>query len=150
MRATRVLSMVLLTAALALVGCDKKADGKAGDKAGDKKAAAAKGGDKGGLPSLSAGDFYKDFTSLKGMAVMKKYGKGVVVSGKVLKTITEANGSMALWLDAGNGNWVSLKFADKGEAAKKKGLKKGADVKAQCKVGGASGKFVATTACALK
>ena len=75
MRATRVLSMVLLTAALALVGCDKKADGKAGDKAGDKKAAAAKGGDKGGLPSLSAGDFYKDFTSLKGMAVMKKYGK---------------------------------------------------------------------------
>ena len=57
---------------------------------------------------------------------------------------------MAIWLDAGNGNWVSLKFADKGEAAKKKELKKGSDVKAQCKVGGAAGKYVATTGCALK
>ncbi len=121
MRATRVFTMLALAATLGLAGCDKKGDsGKAAGKAGDKKGASTKAGDNGGLPALSAGDLFKDASSLKGAAIMKKYGKGVVVHGKVLRTITEANGSMAVWLDTGDGKWISLKFADKGEAAKKK------------------------------
>ena len=147
MRAIRVLTIVTLTAAMALSGCDKKADGAKKD---DKKAASKKAGDKAGPATMAAGDFFKEFNSLKPMEVMKKYRQGVTVSGKVLKTITEMDKSMKIWLDAGGGNWVSLKFADKGEAAKKKGLKKGADVSSQCKIGGGSGKFVALTNCTLK
>jgi len=99
---------------------------------------------------MTAPDFYKDFTSLKGMDVINKYKDGVTVSGTVLRTGEEGDGSMFVHLDAGGGKWVALSFADKGAAAKAKGVKQGDAVKAKCKVGGADANYVMNTDCELQ
>jgi hypothetical protein len=57
---------------------------------------------------------------------------------------------MFVHLDAGGGKWVSLAFADKGAAAKAKGVKQGDPLKAKCKVGGAADTYVMNTDCELQ
>lgn len=107
----------------------------------------AKGG---AAPEMSAIDFYRDFNALEGAAVMKKYWDGVVVTGAVLRTINEMDGSHHVWLDANGGQYVSLSFADKGAAAKAKGFKKGHSVTARCDVGGGIGNYIMILHCELK
>lgn len=145
--------MLSLAALLALGGaaCKKKDDnhgaastGGSAPTAEAKTAPAPKG-----PPELTAPDFFKDYNSLKGMEVMDKYGDGVVVSGTVKRTIEEMDGSLKVWLDAGDPNWVSLGFKDNGAAAKSKGVKAGDQVKAKCQVGGAMGKQIMNIDCEL-
>ncbi len=148
MRISRLFAIALLaTATIATTGCKK--DKKEG---GDEPAAKTGGGDKpAAVAELDAAAFYKDFNSLEGMAVIEKYEAGVIVSGKVLRTITEESGKMAVWLDSGEGTWVSLDFKDEGKAAKDKGVKEGDTVKAHCQVGGSDGaKYVMNIDCELK
>jgi len=143
----RISKLVVLLGVLALValgGCGKKKEGEGG---GGGTASAGGGG---GAGEMTAPDFYKDFTSLKGMDVINKYKDGVVVSGSVLRTGEEGDGSMFVHLDAGEGKWVALSFADKGAAAKAKGVKQGDAVKARCKVGGADANYVMNTDCELQ
>jgi len=148
MRTTRLIAIALLATVTAAAGCkkDKKeGEGAATDPAGK---SAAKGG---GIPDLDAAAFYKDFNTLDGMAALDKYGDGVIVSGKVLRTIEEASGSTVVWLDSGEGTWVSLGFKDSGAAVKAKAIKEGDTVKAQCEVGGSDGaKYVMNIDCELK
>ncbi len=138
-------------------GCDKGSSEKTGDTSakGSKTATAAtakpaKTAKAPKIEEMAAAFFFRDYKSLKGMALLNKYSKGVIVGGPILKIITEMDKSMAVWLDAGSGNWVSMKFKDKGAAARKAKVKKGHHLKAQCKVGGAADKYVALIDCVFK
>ena len=149
----RIASILAIAIALALAACgDKDKDTNEGTKAdptsADTPATAAKPA--AGPPTLTAPEFFADYSSLQGMEVLDKYGDGVVVSGKVLRTIEEMDGSLVVWLDAGDGKWVSLGFADKGEAAKAQGVAKDSEVTAACKVGGAMDSYVMNIDCELK
>lgn len=145
MRTTLAIALFATLAATAACKKDKSEDKKGG---GEKPVAEEKGG---GIPDLDAAAFYKDFNALDGMKALDKYGDGVIVSGKVLRTIEEATGSLVVWLDSGEGTWVSLGFKDDGAAAKEKGIKEGDTVKAQCAVGGSDGaKYVMNVDCELK
>ena len=140
------LSVVVAVLALVALGaCGKKKEGEGGG-GGE----TASGGTGGGAAEMTADAFFKDFTSLKGMDAINKYKDGVVVSGPVLRTGEEGDGSMFVHLDAGGGKWVALGFADKGAAAKAKGVKQGDAVKAKCKVGGADANYVMNTDCELQ
>jgi hypothetical protein len=146
MRISKLIVVLGVLALLAFAGCNKKKEGEGGTGTGSGTDTAGGGG--GG--EMTAPDFYKDFTSLKGMDVINKYKDGVVVSGTVLRTGEEGDGSMFVHLDAGDGKWVALSFADKGAAAKAKGVKQGDAVKAKCKVGGADANYVMNTDCELQ
>lgn len=144
MRSTIAIALfAILTATTACKKDEKKEGGGAGgDTSGPKG---------GGIPDLEAAAFYKDFNSLDGMKALDKYGDGVIVTGKVLRTIEEGDGSTVVWLDSGEGTWVSLGFKDGGAAVKAKGTKEGDTVKAQCDVGGSDGsKYVMNVDCELK
>jgi hypothetical protein len=153
MKKLSLITLTLIGSMLFAAACGDKKDkdkGAADEGASDKaQPAEKKAPPKAAAAEMAAPDFFKDYNSLQGMEVMDKYGKGVTVHGTVLRTIEEMDGSIAVWLDAGDGNWVSLKFADKGEAAKGKGVKKDDTVKAQCQVGGASDKYVMNIDCKL-
>ncbi|HEY8144930.1 MAG TPA: hypothetical protein VIG06_19760 [Kofleriaceae bacterium] len=137
--------VVAMLALVALGACGKKKEGEGGG--GGETAAGGSGG--GGGAEMTADAFFKDFTSLKGMDAINKYKDGVVVSGPVLRTGEEGDGSMFVHLDAGGGKWIALSFTDKGAAAKAKGVKQGDSLKAKCKVGGADANYVMNTDCEL-
>ncbi len=128
---------------------EKTAASSATGKAATNAPSPARPAKKAGPPQMSAPAFYKDYKSLKGMAVFKKYGSGVIVSGKVKRTFKEMDGAFKVNLDAGGKNWVSLSFKDKGAAAKSKKLKAGDQAKARCKVGGAMGNYIMNIDCEL-
>jgi hypothetical protein len=141
MRISKLLAILAMLAFLATGGCGKKKEGEGDTTTG--------GGGGGASAEMSAPDFYKDFTSLKGMDAINKYKDGVTVSGPVLRTGEEGDGSMFVHLDAGEGKWIALSFTDKGAAAKAKGVKQGDALKAKCKVGGADANYVMNTDCEL-
>ncbi len=149
----RKIAIVFALASLAsLTACDKKgadqksepaAAGKAAPAASEKPAAKA-------AAEVTAPDFFAHYSSLKGMEVLDAYPDGVTVSGTVLRTIEEMDGSLAVWLDAGDGKWVSLGFADQGAAAKARGVEKGDTVKAHCSIGGMDVKYIMNIDCELR
>ena len=143
MRISKLVTCLGVVALLALGGCGKKKEGEGGG------GETASGGAGGGAGEMTADAFYKDSTSLKGMDAINKYKDGVVVSGPVLRTGEEGDGSMFVHLDAGGGKWIALSFTDKGAAAKAKGVKQGDSLKAKCKVGGADANYVMNTDCEL-
>jgi|GEM_PF-3404619 len=140
--------MILATLSLVLGACGEKGGQESaggGGEAAPEKAAPA------GPESFDAAGLFKAFGETKGMDAMKRWKPGVIVKGKVLRTITEMDESMKVWLDAGEGNYISLTFSDKGAAAKEAKLDKGADVDATCKsVGGGMDKYVMLLDCELK
>ena len=99
---------------------------------------------------FKAAAFYKDFTTIKGLAVMKKYmNKKVAITGTVLKGF-DFGRSYQLWIKAGEKARLVAKFADNGAGAKKKGLKTGSTVKVLCKTGGRAGRAIHLSACVLQ
>jgi len=145
MRISRLMVVLSVVALVALGACGKKKEGEGG---GEGTATSGSGGG-GGASEMTAEAFFQDFTSLKGMDAINKYKDGVTVSGTVLRTGEEGDGSMFVHLDAGGGKWVALTFTDKGAAAKAKGVKQGDPLKAKCKVGGADANYVMNTDCEL-
>jgi hypothetical protein len=137
-----IMYSVAIALALSAGACSKDKD-KAGGSTGETKAAA-------GPKKMAAPEFYKHYQTLDGMKVLEEYKDGVTVSGTVLRTIEEETGSVVVWLDAADGNWVSLSFTDSGKAAKDKGVKQGDTVTAKCQVGGASGKYIMNTDCVME
>ena len=67
------------------------------------------------------------------MDAINKYKDGVTVSGPVLRTGEEGDGSMFVHLDAGGGKWVALTFTDKGAPPRPRASSR-ATLKAKCKV----------------
>jgi hypothetical protein len=140
---------ISLALTLALAACGDKDENKSDNEpAGKGTPAAAKPA--AGPPALTAPEFFADYNSLEGMEVLDRYGDGVTVSGTVLRTIEEMDGSLVVWLDAGDGNWVSLGFTDQGAAAKDKGVAADSEVTATCKVGGGMDKYIMNIDCELK
>ena len=150
MRIGKLVAILSVLALVALGACNKKKEGEGGGEAtAGGGGGASGGGGGGGGGEMTAEAFFQDFTSLKGMDAINKYKDGVVVSGTVLRTGEEGDGSMFVHLDAGGGKWVALAFTDKGAAAKAKGVKQGDSLKAKCKVGGAADTYVMNTDCEL-
>jgi hypothetical protein len=149
-------SIVIALALLVAPACKKK-EGEGGKPAEgaktDKPAeGAAKPAESGGAPAMEAPALFADYNApgQDGLALMKKWENGVAVSGTVKRVITEEAGNVAVWLDGGDKNNVSLGFTDEGKAAKDKGVKEGDKVSAQCKIGGASGTLMMLIDCVLK
>jgi hypothetical protein len=148
----RLVSIALIATLSLTTACkkdDKKPEeggpaAKTEEKTEEKKAAPA------GPKEMTAEAFVTDFLGEKdGMALLDRYRDGIVVTGNVKQTIEEMDGSLAVWLDAGNPKYVSLGFKDQGAAAKSKGLKQGDAVKARCQVGGGMDNYVMVTDCEL-
>jgi hypothetical protein len=104
----------------------------------------------GSAPTLTAPAFFKEFNTLVGAQAMTRYKNGLVVSGSVLRTIKEMNGSQHVWLDATGGNYISLAFADKGASVVAKGIKKGDSVTARCDLLGGIDKYIMVGSCTLQ
>ncbi len=139
------LAITLFAALTTVAACkkdDKKTEGSGATASGETE--------KKSIPDLDAAAFYADWQSLDGLKALDKYGDGVIVSGTVKQTIEEMDGSVAVWLDSGNGTWISLGFKDAGKAVKDKGIKQGDTVKAQCDVGGSDTNYVMNIDCELK
>lgn len=134
----KMLFVMIAAIALSAAACKKKEDKGSGGTAAS------------GPKTMTAQQLFEDFTKLSGADALNAYRDGVIVSGTVLRTGEEGDGSTFVHLDAGNGKWVLLAFADKGAAAKSKGLKKGDAVTAKCGVGGSDGMQVMNTDCELK
>ena len=142
MKSSKLVLVFVVLAFVALGGCKKKEGEGGGGTAGE--------GGGGGAKEMTAEEFYKDFSGLSGMDALNKYKDGVTVSGTVLRTGEEMDGSMFVHVDAGGGKWVALTFTDKGAAAKGKGIKQGDPIKAECKVGGMADNYVMNTDCTMK
>lgn len=142
------LTHVALAFTLALTACKK--DDKKGEEGGG-AAAKPEAAEKAGPKEMTAEAFVADYLGEKdGMKLLDRYRDGVVVSGTVQRTIEEMDGSTVVWLDAGGGKWVSVGFADKGAAAKAKGIKAGDAAKARCQVGGGMDNYVMVIDCELQ
>ncbi len=155
---TRItLALALALAALvALPACGGKKDegGAAKTTEGGKAVEGAKEAPKAAAaPAMDAPALWTDYNApgQDGMALMKKWENGVVVTGTVKNTITEEAGNMSVWLDGGDKHNVTLGFKDDGKAAKEKGIKKDDKVTAQCSIGGSDGNnMMMLTDCELK
>jgi hypothetical protein len=101
---------------------------------------------------LDAVALFKDYKSLegKGLELMTRYEHGVIVNGKIKKTIVEQDKSTRVWLDAGDGKWIDLGFTDQGAAVAAKKVKIGDELKAKCTVGGQVDNFMQMMDCELK
>jgi hypothetical protein len=145
----KILTTSLLALSLALAaGCGKKDEKKEGGETATKTGETTQSG---AALKMSAADFYKDYTSLKGMELMDKYGsKTVEVSGKLKKIITEMDESTAVWMDVDGTRYLLMTFKDKGAAFKGKGLAEGADFAAACTVGGGTGNYIMLIDCEMK
>jgi hypothetical protein len=101
---------------------------------------------------MSAPDLFADYSKpgQDAMALIDKWRPGVIVTGAVTNTIGEETGALHVWLDGGAGAHVTLDFTDQGAGAKAKGVKSGDKITAQCQIGGADGKMMMLTDCAMK
>lgn len=140
---------VVLAIAFALAGAACGKDNKDDKASSAKSATAAKS--KGPI-KMSAASFHKDYTSLEGPEVMKKYmGKRVVINGPVLRTMDMGEyGGYQVWLQAAGKSHVAVKFNDDGAAAKGRKLEKGATVTVDCSIGGMMGNNIHLISCDLK
>lgn len=156
MHITRTLGITALALGLALAGCSKSDDDKGSKSKGKDKPSASKGSGKAapaGPLEFSAEAFYKDWTSLKGAALMKKYMKRrVQVTGKVFHIIQGGEyGEYTMMLEAGaDKERLTAKFKDKGKAANDKKVAKGASVTINCDVSGMMAKNIMMNDCELK
>jgi predicted small lipoprotein YifL len=157
----KIVVIIAIASLASLAGCGKKDEGKSAGKPSEGKPTAAQpapaepapappAAEKKEARKLTAPEFFAHYSSLSGMEVLDAYADGVVVSGTVLRTITEMDESLAVWLDAGDGKWVSLTFVDKGAAAKAKGVKEGDTLEAKCTVGGMDVKYIMNIDCELR
>ncbi len=103
-----------------------------------------------GVPAeLTATDLYRDYSKLRGTAVLETYAGGVVVTGTVSKAIEQGDEGLQIWLAVDRGA-VALAFADLGAEARQKGLKAGGTLRARCQVGGKPEEVLYLTACTLR
>jgi hypothetical protein len=129
---TRLLAVIAL-----LVACHG-----GGDSADGKK-------DRGPPSELTAADLYRDYSALRGTAVLDTYAAGVVVTGTIAKVEELGDEGLQIWLAVDRGA-VALAFADLGAEVRQKTLRAGAALRARCQVGGKPEEVLYLTACTLR
>ena len=98
---------------------------------------------------LTAADLYRDYSALRGTAVLETYAGGVVVTGTISRVVELGDEGLQIWLAVDRGA-VALAFADQGAEARQKGLRSGAALRARCQVGGKPEEVLFLTACVLR
>ncbi len=119
--------------------------------------AACRGGDgdqkgkgaRGVATEVSAGDLYRDYSSLRGADLLETYAGGVVVTGTVAQATELGEEGLQIWLAVDRGR-IALAFADLGAAARQKGIAPGAALRARCQVGGKPQDTLFLTGCTLQ
>lgn len=97
----------------------------------------------------TAADLYRDYSKLRGTAVLDTYAGGVVVTGTVSKVEELGEEGLQIWLAVDRGA-VALAFADLGAEVRQKGLRAGAELRARCQIGGKPEEILFLTACVLR
>jgi len=98
-------------ALIGAAGCDVKEEGKAGERG----AASA-------VPRMTAEEFYKDYSSLKGADRLNKYGDGVAITGKVSKSVyLGQDEGLQLWLEVNGPGHIAARFHDGGAEGRRRG-----------------------------
>ena len=134
------IAVALGLAALATAACDVKEEGKAGARGG---------GDS--VPRMTAEEFYRDYSSLKGADRLNKYGDGVAISGKVMKSVyLGQDEGVQLWLEVNGPGHIAARFHDGGAAAKQRRLKAGDNVALQCQFNGKPDAILFLVDCVLE
>lgn len=124
-RVVLVVLVVLAAGGLAASGCDDKAEGKGGEGAGKD------------VPQMTAAEFYKDYSSLKGADRLNKYGDGVAITGQVIKSVyLGEDEGVQLQLGVDGQGHIAARFEDGGAAARKKKIKVGDTVSLRCQFNG--------------
>lgn len=129
---TRTLALALLLAAC-----------RGGD--GDRKGKAGRGI----ATEVTASDLYRDYSELRGTDLLDTYAGGVVVTGTVAQATDLGDEGLQVWLTVDRGG-IALAFADLGAAAREKGIRPGAPLRARCQVGGKPLDTLFLTDCALQ
>jgi len=127
-------------ALLATAGCDVKEEGKAGER-----------GATSGVPRMTAEEFYKDYSNLKGADRLNKYGDGVAITGKVSKSVyLGQDEGLQLWLEVNGPAQIAARFHDGGAAARQRKLKVGDAVALQCQFNGKPDAILFLVDCVLE
>jgi hypothetical protein len=136
--APRVVAALLFTFAAMASGCEGK----------DEASAEGEGEDK--VPDLTAAEFYKDYSSLKGADRLNKYGEGVAIKGKVEKRVyLGEDEGLQLWLAVDGPGHIAARFQDGGAAARKQKIKVGDTVAIRCQFNGKPDDVLFLVDCAL-
>ncbi len=127
---SRVFIAVLVVLAglggLVASSCDGTMEGKGGEGQG-----------KDSVPQMTAAEFYKDYSSLKGADRLNKYGNGVAITGQVVKSVyLGEDEGLQLWLGVDGPGHIAARFEDGGAAARKKKVKVGDTVALRCQFNG--------------
>jgi hypothetical protein len=120
--------LVALGGVVAASGCDGKTEGKGGDGHGVEN-----------VPQMTAADFYRDYSSLKGADRLNKYGDGVAITGQIIKSVYlgEDEGlQLRLGVGVDGPGYIAARFQDGGTAARKKKVKVGDTVAIRCQFNG--------------
>jgi hypothetical protein len=120
-------------------------------------AAACRGGDgdpkgkagRGVATEVTASDLYRDYSKLRGTDLLDTYAGGVVVTGTVAQATELDEEGLQIWLTVDRGG-IALAFADLGAAAREKGIRPGAPLRARCQVAGKPQDTLFLTACTLQ
>jgi len=125
---------------LAASGCDGKVEGTG-----------AEGRGKGSVPEMTAAEFYKDYSSLKGADRLNKYGDGVAITGQVTKSVyLGEDEGLQLRLGVDGAGYIAARFEDGGAAARKKKVKVGDTVALRCQINGKPDAILFLVDCILK
>lgn len=136
---SRVFIAVLVALAGAAGGCDSKIEGKDGSGQGKE------------VPQMTAAEFYKDYSTLKGADRLNKYGDGVAITGKVIKNVyLGEDEGLQLWLGVDGPGHIAARFEDGGVAARKRKVKVGDAVALRCQFNGKPDAILFLVDCALQ
>jgi hypothetical protein len=126
--------------AMAAAGCGVKDDGKGGDQATDDS-----------VPEMTAPEFYKEYSSLKGADRLNKYGDGVLITGKVTKSVyLGQDEGIQLWLGVDGPGQIAARFHDGGAAVKQKKVAVGDQVAMRCQFSGKPDAVLFLVDCVLR
>lgn len=128
---TRTLALALL------LGACRGGDGDSKGKAG-----------RGVATEVTASDLYRDYSKLRGTDLLDTYAGGVVVTGTVAQATELGDEGLQVWLTVDRGG-IALAFGDLGAAAREKGIRPGAPLRARCQVGGKPAEVLFLTGCVL-
>ncbi len=94
---------IALLVVAAAGACDGKVEGKGGEGQGKD------------VPQMTAAEFYKDYSSLKGADRLNKYGDGVAINGQVIKSVyLGQDEGLQLWLGVDGPGHIAARFEDGG------------------------------------
>ena len=104
---------------------------------------------------IDAAAFFKDCQGQDAVQALAKYSAGITISGPFMRSSTGINGDHQILLAVDEtsyptGNWITLAFADNGEAAKAKAPQAGDLLTAKCELSTLSPKNIKLQACVLQ